>query len=211
MYMLNNFRYNLFIIITLFCNNIFAQKVIFNNPVNNYLLYELENPIDYLVEDYNCNNINFKITNAEFTKCEGCKLLVRPTSKEPVIIEAYIDNKLLDSTVFNVKMIKPNIVLHSPFIEGKYNYNLADKLIVDFNEYRIDLPIKIEQYEMIIVQNDKILLRQLYNSPVFDKLQKENLSKLKKGDLIIFKNMILKNIDNSKYNDSIKIITFEVN
>lgn len=211
MYMFINFRFSLFIIITLFCNSILAQKIIFSNPANNYLLYELENPIDYLVEDLNCNNINLKITNAEFTQYEGCKLLVKPTSTEPVVIEAYINSKLIDRTVFNVKMIKPNVVLHSPFIEGKYNYNLADKLIADFNEYRIDFPIKIEQYEMIIVQNDKVLLQQLYNSPIFDKLQKEHLSKLKKGDLIIFKNITLKDVDNLKYNDSLKIITFEVN
>jgi len=206
-----NFRFSLFIITIIFSNSISAQKIILSNPANNYLLYDLENPIEYLTADLDCNKVSFKIINAEFSKYEDCKLLVRPTNKESVTIKAYIDGKLIDSKVFSVQILKPNITLHSPYIEGKFNYNLADKLVVDFDEYRIDLPIKIEQYEMIIIDKDKIVHRKVYYSSIFDEHQKEYLSKLIKGDLIIFKDIVFKNIYSPKYNKIIKLKVFEVN
>lgn len=211
MFMLNNFRYNLFIVITLFCNNIFAQKVIFNNPVNNYLLYELENPIDYLVEDLNCNNINFKITNAEFTKYEGCKLLIKPTSTEPVVIEAYINNKLIDSTVYKVEKLKPNISLSCPYENERPQYNLAKKLLIDLNQYQIDIKINIGQYEMIVVSNKEIVLRNIYYSSTFNEEQKTTLLTLKKGDLIIIRNIKLENFDKISFIEDIGNKIFEVN
>ncbi len=203
---------NIFPIIFFVLSNICAaQKIILNNPNNNTLLLDLENPIDFLSDTIDCNEIRFEAKNAELHVIDNCKLLVKPKIKDIVTINTFLKDKLIAKNVYLVETIKPELELICPYTNGKPNYNLSERLTINLDKYSISIPLKIVQYEMIIVSKNDILLRNTYNSRIFNKEQKKILSTLKSGDFIILKNIhIESSVSSSSSFDPINFKIFEI-
>ena len=185
-----------------------AQKIILNNPNNNTLLLDVENPFDFLSDTIDCNEIRFEAKNAELYIIDNCKLLVKPKSKDIVTIHTYFKDKLIDKKVYLVDPLKPELELICPYTNGKPNYNLSERLTINLDKYSISIPLKIVQYEMIIVSKNDILLRNTYNSRIFNDEQKKVISTLKPGDFIILKDVHIESSVNS--NSSFDPINFRI-
>lgn len=200
---------NIFLLIIFILSDICAaQKIILNNPNNNTLLLDLENPIDFLSDTIDCNEIRFEAKNAELYIIDNCKLLVEPKSKDIVTIHTYFKDKLIDKKVYLVDTIKPELELICPYTNGKPNYNLSERLTINLDKYSISIPLKIVQYEMIIISKNNILLRNIYNSRIFNEEQKKIISTLKSGDFIILKDIHIESSVNS--NSSFDPINFKI-
>lgn len=200
---------NIFLLILFILNNICAaQKIILNNPNNNTLLLNLENPIDFLSDTIDCNEIRFEAKNAELTLLDNCKLLVRPKIKDIVTINTFFKDKLIAKNVYLVETIRPELELICPYTNGKPNYNLSERLTINLDKYSISIPLKIVQYEMIIVSKNDILLRNTYNSRIFNEEQKKIISTLKSGDFIILKDIHIESSEDN--NSSFEPINFKI-
>lgn len=200
---------NIFLLILFILNNICAaQKIILNNPNNNTLLLNLENPIDFLSDTIDCNEIRFEAKNAELTLLDNCKLLVRPKIKDIVTINTFFKDKLIAKNVYLVETISPELELICPYTNGKPNYNLSERLSIKLNKYSISIPLKIVQYEMIIVSKNDILLRKTYNSRIFNEEQIKIISTLKSGDFIILKDIHIESSEDN--NSSFEPINFKI-
>lgn len=200
---------NIFLIILFILNNICAaQKIILNNPNNNTLLLNLENPIDFLSDTIDCNEIRFEAKNAELTLLDNCKLLVRPKIKDIVTINTFFKDKLIAKNVYLVETIRPELELICPYTNGKPNYNLSERLTINLDKYSISIPLKIVQYEMIIVSKNDILLRNTYNSRIFNEEQIKIISTLKSGDFIILKDIHIESSEDN--NSSFEPINFKI-
>lgn len=200
---------NIFLLILFILNNICAaQKIILNNPNNNTLLLNLENPIDFLSDTIDCNEIRFEAKNAELTLLDNCKLLVRPKIKDIVTINTFFKDKLIAKNVYLVETIRPESELICPYTNGKPNYNLSERLTINLDKYSISKPLKIVQYEMIIVSKNDILLRNTYNSRIFNEEQIKIISTLKSGDFIILKDIHIESSEDN--NSSFEPINFKI-
>src|SRR5690606_6629737 len=160
-----------------------------NNPNNNFLIKGIENPLDYMVNKYNCEKITFKVTNGEVHHLENCKLLIKPNDLNPVSIKAFYKNKLIGNTTYTVELLKPDIDLYCPHQNEKPLYTKSKGILFKINNLDIDLINNITEYEVIILRGNEVLLRNTFFKSNFDEGLISVISKLKKDDLIIIDNI----------------------
>lgn len=212
------------LIILLFIQTmLFSQNNIgiINNRTNMNLFIGYDNPFTIIIENESCDDIFIKIDNGKYSQnSERCSLNIFPDKIGDINILIYLRDKLIQT--FKLKVVHPKfkVIYESinndeitDFIDltssGIYNIDFFKnpfRLYIDTSVLSSDFSFKL-QYTVVIIRNGTELFKQTSNDIYFNKIIKEKFKELKKGDLILFKDMkCITNVINDNIDDLIFLI-----
>lgn len=191
-------RFILFVLLVIapFC---FGQKVVVTNPAQNFLCTKISNPVDIHVEGMKCSDLTIQIDNGvivsnglEEDSYKGCNCTIRPEKAGNITIRILKKGKLIAQQVMRVVEFELEAKVDMPYdidpknklverafgirIDGKYNH-------LDFDS------TNTLEYEFIIIRKDKVIYRNTFRDYSFNEDLKYELTKIIKGDLVLFTNM----------------------
>ena len=189
---------------------------IVNNRSNTNLFIGYDNPFTIIIENESCEDIFIKIDNGKYSQNpERCSFNISPDKIGNINISIYLKKKLIQT--FKLQVIQPkfkviyesiNNDVTTEFIDlissGIYNIDFFRnpfRLYIDTSVLNSDFSYKLE-YTVVIIRNGTEVFKQTSDDKYLNKIIKEQFKELKKGDVILFKDMkCITNVINDNIDD----------
>lgn len=188
------------------CAVVSAQEFTVTTVHSNILYRDVSNPLQFTVRCCTCDSIILVADNGNIEKtATPCKFFIRPFSNlasESLVLTLKVKDKG-DTLIIGKKNFE---IKDYPAVKAGLDYKqsgsiskrvlLGHSRILVYPPFEMHMGIKIKQFSILISRNDDIIYYKRFNQEYFDKEIYEIFSKLKKGDTILFFNILtIRNFD----------------
>lgn len=150
----------------------------------------VRNPVEIIINGLKTKYIDIEIDNGKIFKIETFKYSVEPENIGLLTFKIYYKKKYICSRTFRV--IEPVAVVSiiAP-IDEESNLILSRSIGLDihFNHLLNELDNPKLEYDIMIIRGEKVIFNYSSKERLFNEDIKNELKKIEKDDLIIFKNI----------------------
>lgn len=182
------------------CAAVSAQEFNVTTAHSNILYRDVSNLLQFTVRCCSCDSIILVADNGNIERiATPCKFFIRPFSNlasESLVLTLKVKDKG-DTLIIGKKKFE---IKDYPAVKAGLDNNqsgsiskrvlLGHSQILVYPPFEMHMGIKIKQFSILIFRNDDIIYYKRFHQEYFDKEIYETFSKLKKGDTVIFFNIL---------------------
>jgi len=166
-----------------------AQEFAISNHKQNVFYIGVANPITIAVSKFDCRDIILKPSEGRVIAETPCNFIIIPTKPGILTLSLYEKktNRLIGEQEYRARFLpEPAIYINA----GGSNIRrsmLVDGDIQGHSLPGIDIgaPFKIQQYQITVFRNEKMLFREVVEGGVFNEAIKAQIKELVVGDIIV--------------------------